>query len=89
MTDRDETLMEFPCEFPIKVMGKDTEAFRCVTLEIVQTHMGEQARTRVNERLSAGGKYLALTYTVTASSREQLDALYQALTNCEHVVMAL
>lgn len=89
MTERDETLLEFPCEFPIKIMGKDTEVFRSVTLEIVQTHMGRTASIQVTERLSAGGKYLALTYTVTASSREQLDGLYQALTACEHVVMAL
>ncbi|MCJ7557065.1 MAG: DUF493 domain-containing protein [Gammaproteobacteria bacterium] len=85
----EETLLEFPCLFPIKVFGKDTLQFRAATLEIVQTHAGNVDTPQISERVSGGGQYLALTYTITAQSKQQLDGIYQSLTVCEHVLMSL
>jgi putative lipoic acid-binding regulatory protein len=85
----EESLIEFPCPFPIKVFGKDTLEFRAATLEIVQTHAGSVDDPQISERVSGAGQYLALTYTITAQSKQQLDSIYQSLTVCEHVLMAL
>jgi len=84
-----ETLMEFPCEFPIKVMGEDSAEFRLVVRQIVETHAGALEDSRVTERHSAKGRYLALTFTVSADNQQQLDSIYRALTACELVKMAL
>jgi putative lipoic acid-binding regulatory protein len=85
----EETLMEFPCQFPIKVFGKDSEDFRSTTLEIIETHAGLLGPEKITERLSGGGRFLALTYTIEARSKEQLDTIYHSLSACEHVMMAL
>jgi putative lipoic acid-binding regulatory protein len=85
----EETLIEFPSRFPIKVFGKDTLEFRSVTLAIVQTHADSTADLEISERVSGKGQYLALTYTITAQSKQQLDSIYQSLTACEHVMMSL
>ncbi|HVN41993.1 MAG TPA: DUF493 domain-containing protein [Steroidobacteraceae bacterium] len=84
-----ETLLEFPCDFPVKVMGQATDEFRSLALGIVSRHFGPLAPERISERASAGGRYLALTCTVHASSKAQLDALYRELTSCRHVLVAL
>jgi len=88
MTEPD-TLFEFPCEFPIKVMGRDSEAFRTLTLAIVQRHAGVLAAADISERPSSGGRYVALTYTIRAESRTQLDRIYQDLTASGVVLVAL
>ena len=85
----EKSLIEFPCPFPIKVFGKDTLEFRSATLEIVQTHAGNVDDPQISERVSGGGQYLALTYTITAQNKQQLDNIYQSLTVCKHVLMAL
>lgn len=84
-----DTLFEFPCEFPIKVMGRDTEAFRTLTLAIVQRHAGALAAADISERPSSGGRYIALTYTIRAESRAQLDSIYQDLSASGVVLVAL
>lgn len=82
-------LMEFPNEFPIKVMGRHDVDLRAITQAIVERHAGPLAESRVKTRTSADGNFLALTYTVTARSREQLDDIYRELTACKSVLMAL
>lgn len=89
MTDATSSLMEFPCEFPIKVMGKHSAEFRGLVVGLVEAHTGELQADRVSSRLSGQGRYVALTITVTARSQEQLDNIYRALTECEHVLMSL
>jgi len=84
-----DDLFDFPCEFPIKVMGRDTEAFRSLTLAIVERHAGPLAPDRIRERLSSKGNFLALTYTIEARDRAQLDAIYQDLTSSGVVMVAL
>ncbi len=82
-------LLQFPAEFPIKVMGRDTEPFRTLTLAIVERHAGPLAADRITERSSREGRFLALTYTIRAESRAQLDRIYQDLTDSGVVLVAL
>lgn len=88
MSDADE-LFQFPCEFPIKVMGRDSEPFRTLTLAIVERHAGPLAAAQISERVSREGRFLALTYTIRAESRAQLDSIYQDLTDSGIVLVAL
>jgi hypothetical protein len=88
MTDADE-LFQFPCEFPIKVMGRDSVSFRSLTLAIVERHAGPLEAESIAERLSRKGRFLALTYTIRAESRGQLDRIYQELTDSGVVLVSL
>jgi putative lipoic acid-binding regulatory protein len=84
-----DDLFQFPSDFPIKVMGRDSESFRTLTLAIVERHAGPLAPDRISERASSRGKFLALTYTIRAESRAQLDRIYQDLTDSGVVLVAL
>ena len=75
-----ETLLEFPCAFPIKVMGETRDGFAEAMIEVVRRHDAGFDGSRVEMRGSSSGKYLSLTCTLTATSKEQLDALYRELT---------
>ncbi len=88
MSANDE-LFQFPCDFPIKVMGRDSESFRTLTLAIVERHAGALAPEQISERMSSKGRFLALTYTIRAESRAQLDRIYQDLTDSGVVLVAL
>jgi putative lipoic acid-binding regulatory protein len=83
------TGLEFPGEFPIKVMGRHDSNLRALTQAVVERHAGPIAESRVRTRTSADGNFLALTYLVQAASREQLDSIYRELTACPAVLMAL
>jgi putative lipoic acid-binding regulatory protein len=83
------TLLEFPCDFPIKVMGPATEEFRSLVLGILSKHFGAVLPERIEERPSRGGRYLGITVTVVAESKAQLDAAYGDLTACSQVLVAL
>jgi uncharacterized protein len=83
------TLFKFPCDFPLKVLGRRSDDFRSIVLSIVQKHAGDIAPERIEERPSRDGNYLSLTCTFAAQSREQLDALYRELTSCERVLVVL
>ena len=85
----DDTLLEFPCDFPIKIMGKASDEFRSLALGIVAQHFGEIQPERVEERPSKGGRYLSITCTVRAESKAQIDACYTDLTACQQVLVAL
>lgn len=85
----DSTLQEFPSDFPIKVMGRHDSDLRALTQAIIERHAGPLLETGVRTRTSADGNFLALTFLVHATSREQLDAIYRELTACKSVLMAL
>ncbi len=85
----EETLLEFPCSFAIKAMGKATPDFDALIVEIVRRHVPDLHESAVKSRPSSGGKWLSVTVTITATSKSQLDAIYQELTDHERVVMAL
>lgn len=74
-----ETLLEFPCAFPLKIMGKAEDALAQVVLEIVTRHAPDFDGAAMEMRASSAGKYVSLTCTVTATSKPQLDALYREL----------
>ena len=76
-----ESLIEYPCDFPIKVMGERVDGFvHAITHIAKQFDPGYDAST-VELRESSSGKYLGVTITVRATSREQLDELYRTLTS--------
>ena len=74
-----ETLLEFPCEFPLKIMGKANDQLAQVVLDIVTVHAPDFDGATMEMRASSGGNYLSLTCTVIATSKPQLDALYTDL----------
>lgn len=94
MTDTDESfiqesLLQFPCEFPIKAMGRMADDVEQQVLRIIRQHAPEVPAQAVHTRPSKNEKYLAITVTIQATSRAQLDAIYQDLTRCQAVLMAL
>ena len=71
-----DTLLEFPCAFPIKIMGLSNSALAQTVLEIVHHHAPDFDGATMEMRASSGGKYISLTCTINATSKPQLDALY-------------
>jgi putative lipoic acid-binding regulatory protein len=83
------SLLEFPTEFPIKVVGRKDADVRVITQQIVERFAGTQADSSIRERLSADGNFLAITYLIVAQSQTQLDDIYRELSACKAVLMAL
>ena len=83
------SLIEYPSDFPIKVMGKTQAGFAQSILAVVKRHAPDFDETTVGMRPSREGKYLSLTFTIRATSREQLDAIYSELSEHPMVNMAL
>jgi uncharacterized protein len=81
--------LAFPCPFPIKVMGRREGGFAQAVMEIVLRHAPDFQPATIEMRPSRKGKYLSLTCVVNATSREQLDALYQELCDHPSVVLVL
>ena len=86
---QDPSLIEYPCAFPIKIMGHTRAGFAQAMLEIVRRHAPDFDGATLDMKSSKHGKYLSITCTINAASRAQLDALYREL--CDHpmVVMVL
>ena len=82
-----ESLLAFPCDFPIKVMGLRQHGFAQAILEVVKQYSPDYDPATVEMRSSREGKYLSLTITVKATSREQLDNLYRDL--CDHSMVSM
>ncbi len=80
--------IQFPCLFPIKIMGTNSEAFIAAVAAIFHHHL-EPGEFTQSARPSSGGKYLSLTVTFTAKSQEQLNAIYEELNRHELVLMTL
>ena len=89
MSDNEETLLEFPCDFPIKVMGRAEPGFDELVVELVRRHAPDLKEGAVSSRPSKGGKWISVTVTLRAESKSQVDAIYLDLTAHEKVVMAL
>jgi putative lipoic acid-binding regulatory protein len=83
------SLIEYPCDFPIKIFGQQQAGFAQAVLEVVNKHDPDFVAASMEMRASKNARYISLTCTVHATSREQLDALYQDL--CDHplIVMVL
>lgn len=73
-------LFEFPCRFPLKIMGATHPDFVPVVLSVVQAHAPETSTDDLTHRTSEKGNFISATITITATSRTQLDTIYHALT---------
>ena len=83
------TLLEYPCDFPVKILGHSQAGFAQAILGVVQRHAPDFDGAAMEMKSSRRGKYLSVTCVIRATSREQLDGLYREL--CDHpmVVMVL
>jgi putative lipoic acid-binding regulatory protein len=84
-----ESLLTFPCVFPLKVMGRREDGFAQTVTEVVLRHAPDFRPETLEMRSSKNARYLSLTVTINARSREQLDALYSELSKHPQVVMVL
>jgi putative lipoic acid-binding regulatory protein len=89
MTSRQDSLIEYPSAFPIKVMGAHVEGFTEAIVAIALDFDPDFDANTVESRPSKGGNYLGLTVTITATSREQLDELYRTLSTHPMVKVVL
>jgi len=83
------TLLEFPCEFPIKAMGRMGAEFPDLVLALIREYAPEVTPDDLRSSASRNGNYQSVTITINASSRSQLNNIYRSLTACEAVLMAL
>ena len=89
MTDKTDEHFNFPCDFPIKIMGRCDCDLEMLVVEVINRHVSDLSENAVTTRPSGKGNFLSVTVTVKATSREQLDNIYRELTACEEVLMAL
>ena len=81
------SLLEFPCDFPLKILGLTQPGFAQAVIDVVQRHAPDFDPATIEMRPSRENKYLSITATIQAQSREQLDDLYKEL--CDHPMVAL
>ncbi len=81
--------LTFPCSFPVKAIGIHTDDLHANVVSIIRRHAPELEDAAVDSRQSAGGKYLAITATIIATSQEQLDAIYRDLNAYDKVLMVM
>lgn len=84
-----ESLLTFPCVFPMKVMGRREDGFAQAVCDVVRRHAVDFNPSSIEMRSSKNARYLSLTVTINARSREQLDALYSELSRHPMVMMVL
>ena len=90
MSDNEQkSLVEFPCSFPIKIMGEKHPEFSDSILEAVREHAPDADKASLVERHSSKGNYTGLTLTVNVENQEQLDNIYRALTSHPKVKVVL
>ena len=89
MSEQRPTLLEFPCDFPIKAIGLSQDGMEALVVGIARRHAPDLDQGTVACRLSGAGKYTGVSFTVLAQSQAQLDALYMDLTACPEVMMVL
>ena len=85
----DKSLIEYPCRFPIKVMGLHADGFASAMVAVTKNFDPSFDEATLERRPSSAGKYLGLTITITATSREQLDELYRTLSTHQMVKIVL
>jgi putative lipoic acid-binding regulatory protein len=80
---------EFPCDVPVKVFGRNDDAFREAVIAIVRRHFPDFRRDNLRERPSRQDRYLSITLTVWVENRAQIDGLYTELSGHEAILMVL
>ena len=88
-TQEQSSALEFPCAFPIKIMGRTQDGFAQAIVEVVQKHAPDFDAAELEMRASKAGNWLSVTATVNATSRDQLDNLYRELVAHPMVKMVL
>ncbi len=83
MSDADETLLEFPCDFPLKVMGDDNQTLRDFVQEVIAVHAPATPQDAYSEKLSRNGKFVSITILIRAESKKQLDTIYSQFSASE------
>jgi putative lipoic acid-binding regulatory protein len=89
MIPADQSLIQYPCDFPIKVMGECRDDFAQTIVKAVEPHTGPLQAHQIDMRASKQGRYLSLTLTPCVTSREQLDNIYRCLTSHPWVKLVL
>lgn len=84
-----ESYYQFPCEYPIKVVGPASSQFETTVIQIMEQHVEELPSYRIKRKWSRNKKYLSLTFTIKAQSLQQLEAIYRDLKTFELVFMTL
>ena len=84
-----KSLLEFPCEFPVKAMGRADDGFEELVFEIISRHVPDFEMDGLSVRASRDGNFVAVTAIIIARSRRQLGDLYRELSAHERVLMAL
>jgi putative lipoic acid-binding regulatory protein len=87
--DVQEPKIEFPCDYPIKIMGRSCDHFKGTVLEIVEEHSPDYDRTSVVMKDSSKGTWVSMTVTIIATGETQLEALHSDLKNSGIVKMVL
>ncbi|MDF2940696.1 MAG: hypothetical protein K0R66_1338 [Gammaproteobacteria bacterium] len=87
--DKEQTHFEFPCLFPIKVMGDQVFDLKKFVRETLEQHVKDPSTIDIHSRESSGGKYVSVTATFMADSKAQLDTIYQIFHKHKHVKMVL
>ncbi len=85
----EDSVMTFPCSFPIKLMGRETPEFRQTARELVEKHSGPLDDAAIESSLSRNGRFVSVTITIVAECRDQLDSIYRDATAHDDVIMAL
>ncbi|ORU93850.1 MAG: transcriptional regulator [Cycloclasticus sp. symbiont of Poecilosclerida sp. N] len=82
-------LMDYPCKFTIKTMGYSHVELDLIVVEIIRRHIPQISEKAVQSKFSKSKKYISLSISITAQSKQQMDAIYRDLSDCEHVLMSL
>lgn len=89
MTEQEPPKIEFPCDYPIKVLGRSSEAFRGIILDVFERHAPGFDQAGIQVKDSAKGTFTSLTITITATGEDQLQALHEDLMATGHVQMVI
>lgn len=79
----------FPCSFPIKAVGKNTPEFQAAVIKIIRKHVPDLGEGAISQRPSKDKNYMGMTFLINAISQEQLDSIYQDLSDSPEVLVAL
>lgn len=89
MNQQQPPRIEFPCEYPIKVLGRQGPGFRELVVEVMTRHAGDIHESKIKERPSGKGTFVAVTITIVATGAEQLDAIHKDLVATGRVQMVI
>jgi len=87
--NNDNSILEFPCKFPIKMMGHNREAFHAAARAVIEQHAGTIDDDTIRLAASRNDRFVSMTVTIQAESQQQLDAIYVDLTANDEILVAL